>query len=63
MMEIKYGKANRVRVMDRGMVSEGNLEVMRTSGAIYLVSTPKSLLRTVGRTPSGTKLARGSTGC
>lgn len=45
MMEIKYGKANRVWVMDRGMVSEGNLEFMRTSGARYLVGTPKSLLK------------------
>jgi transposase len=45
LMETKYGKANRVWVMDRGMVSEKNLEFMRTSGARYLVGTPKSLLR------------------
>ena len=44
-METKYGKANRVWVMDRGMVSEDNLEFMRTSGARYLVGTPKSLLK------------------
>jgi len=44
-METKYGKANRVWVMDRGMVSEKNLEFMRESGARYLVGTPKSLLR------------------
>jgi transposase len=44
-MEIKYGKANRVWVMDRGMVSEKNLEFMRESGARYLVGTPKSLLK------------------
>jgi transposase len=44
-MESKYGKANRVWVMDRGMVSEENLEFMRTSGAGYLVGTPKSLLK------------------
>lgn len=44
-METKYGKANRVYVMDRGMVSEKNLEFMRTSGARYLVGTPKSLLK------------------
>ena len=31
--------------MDRGMVSEKNLEFMRESGARYLVGTPKSLLR------------------
>jgi transposase len=44
-METKYGKANRVWVMDRGMVSEKNLEFMRASGAGYLVGTPKSLLK------------------
>jgi len=44
-MEAKYGKANRVWVMDRGMVSDENLEFMRASGAGYLVGTPKSLLK------------------
>ena len=44
-MEVKYGKANRVWVMDRGMVSEDNLEYMRKANARYLVGTPKSLLR------------------
>jgi len=44
-MEAKYGKANRVWVLDRGMVSEDNLEFMRTAQARYLVGTPKSLLR------------------
>jgi transposase len=44
-MEDKYGKANRVWVMDRGMVSEKNLEFMRKTGARYLVGTPKSMLK------------------
>jgi transposase len=44
-MEQKYGKAGRVWVMDRGMVSEGNLEYLRSTGARYLVGTPKSMLR------------------
>jgi transposase len=44
-MEAKYGKANRVWVMDRGMVSENNLEFMRKIGARYLVGTPKSMLK------------------
>jgi transposase len=44
-METKYGKANRVWVMDRGMVSEKNLNFMRALGARYLVGTPKSLLK------------------
>jgi transposase len=44
-MEAKYGKANRVWVMDRGMVSEDNLDYLRSRGARYLVGTPKSLLK------------------
>jgi transposase len=44
-METKYGKANRIWVMDRGMVSEENLEYLRSTGARYLVGTPKSLLK------------------
>jgi transposase len=45
MMETKYGKANRIWVMDRGMVSEDNLGFMRKVGARYLVGTPKVLLK------------------
>ncbi len=45
LMEGKYGKANRVWVMDRGMVSEENLELLRTRKAHYLVGTPKAMLR------------------
>lgn len=45
LMETKYGKANRVWVLDRGMVSEDNLEFMRNSKARYLAGTPKSLLK------------------
>jgi len=44
-MESKYGKANRIWVMDRGMVSEENIEFMRERGARYIVGTPKSMLR------------------
>jgi len=44
-MEGKYGKANRIWVMDRGMVSEENIEFMQERGARYLVGTPKSMLR------------------
>lgn len=43
-MEKKYGKAGRVWVMDRGMVSEDNLKYLRSTGARYLVGTPKSML-------------------
>ena len=45
LMEEKYGQAKRVWVMDRGMVSEENLEFLRQRGARYLVGTPKSMLK------------------
>lgn len=44
-MEKKYGQAERVWVMDRGMVSEKNIEFLRARNARYLVGTPKSQLR------------------
>jgi len=44
-MERKYGKANRIWVMDRGMVSEENIEFMKQRCARYIVGTPKSMLR------------------
>ena len=44
-MERLYGKAERIWVMDRGMVSEENLEFLRKRGGFYLVGTPKSRLR------------------
>jgi len=44
-MEQKYGAAERVWVMDRGMVSEENLAFLRARKARYLVGTPKSWLR------------------
>lgn len=44
-MEKKYGKADRVWVMDRGMTSEENLEYLRERKSHYLVGTPKSDLK------------------
>jgi hypothetical protein len=44
-MEAKYGRANRVWVMDRGMVSEKNLAYIRGRGGSYIVGTPKAMLR------------------
>lgn len=44
-MEKKYGQAERVWVMDRGMVSEENLEGLRKRNAQYLVGTPRSMLK------------------
>ena len=45
LMEEKYGQAQRVWVVDRGMVSEANLAWLRQRGALYLVGTPKSQLK------------------
>jgi transposase len=44
-MENKYGQAERVWVMDRGMVSEANLKFLRERGGSYIVGTPKATLR------------------
>jgi transposase len=45
MMEKKYGQAKRIWVMDRGMVSEDNIDFLRARDARYLVGTPKSQLK------------------
>lgn len=44
-VERKYGKARRVWVFDRGIVSEENLRALRRRGAQYLVGTPRSKLK------------------
>jgi transposase len=48
-MERKYGRANRVWVMDRGMVSEANLRFLRSRDGQYIVGTPKAMLRQFGK--------------
>ena len=44
-MQSKYGRARRVWVMDRGLVSESNLGFIRGQGGYYLVGTPRSMLK------------------
>jgi transposase len=44
-METRYGKSDRVWVMDRGMVSEDNLEFLQDGERRYIVGTPKSMLK------------------
>ncbi|APZ93041.1 IS1634 family transposase [Fuerstiella marisgermanici] len=44
-MEARYGKSDRIWVMDRGMVSEDNIEFLREGGRRYIVGTPKSMLK------------------
>ena len=43
-IEQRYGHANRIWVMDRGIPTEDSLSKMRSMGASYLVGTPKGRL-------------------
>jgi transposase len=43
-IEQRYGRANRIWVMDRGIPTEDSLAKMRAIGASYLVGTPKGRL-------------------
>jgi transposase len=45
MVERKYGRARRIWVFDRGIVSEENLEAIRRRGGQYLVGTPRSQMK------------------
>jgi len=45
MVERKYGRARRVWVFDRGLVSEENLAFLRQWGGQYLVGTPRGKLK------------------
>jgi transposase len=45
LMEDKYGKAQRVWVLDRGFVSEENLDFLRERKARYIVGTPRAVLK------------------
>ena len=44
-MERRYGKANRIWAMDRGMVSADNIEWLQQGERKYVIGTPKSELR------------------
>jgi len=44
-IESKYGSADRIWVMDRGMVSEENVEFLRENGQRYILGTAKGTLR------------------
>jgi len=44
-MERRYGKADRIWVGDRGMVSRRNLEFLREGNRRYIMGTPKSMLK------------------
>lgn len=44
-VEARYGKANRIWVMDRGMVSEDKVAFLRQGGRRYIVGSAKSYLK------------------
>ena len=44
-MERKYGQAQRVWVLDRGIVSEENLAFLRARSGRYVVGTPRAMLK------------------
>jgi hypothetical protein len=44
-MEARYGRADRIWVMDRGMVCENNMEYLKQGCRRYIVGTPRSMLR------------------
>jgi transposase len=44
-MEARYGKANRIWVLDRGMVSQENIEFLKEGERRYIVGTPKTQLK------------------
>ena len=44
-MERRYGRADRIWVGDRGMVSADNIAFLKRSGRRYIVGTPKSMLK------------------
>lgn len=44
-MEARYGKAQRIWVLDRGMVSAENIEYLKQEQRRYIVGTPKAMLK------------------
>jgi transposase len=44
-MERRYGKADRIWVMDRGMVSQENIDLLKEGKRRYIIGTPKSMLK------------------
>lgn len=44
-MEDRYGKADRIWAMDRGMISQENIEFLKQEGRRYIVGTPRGMLK------------------
>lgn len=44
-MEKRYGTADRIWVMDRGMISQENIDLLKEDKRRYIIGTPKSMLQ------------------
>jgi transposase len=44
-MEDRYGRADRIWCLDRGMVSNENMDFLKQEGRRYIVGTPRSMLK------------------
>jgi len=44
-MERRYGKADRIWIMNRGMMSQDNIELLKQDNRRYIIGTPKSMLK------------------
>jgi transposase len=44
-MEGRYGKSDRIWVVDRGMISQDNMGYLRQDGRRYIVGTPRPMLK------------------
>jgi len=44
-MEQRYGKADRIWALDRGMISEDNMKFLQAEGRRYIVGTPRGMLK------------------
>ena len=61
-MEGRYGKANRIWVMDRGMVSADNVAFLKQGGRRYILGTAKGMLRQFEKQLTGGRLAGSARG-
>jgi transposase len=48
-MEKRYGQSQRIWALDRGMISDSNLEWLKSRGSRYIVGTPRSQLAQMGQ--------------
>jgi transposase len=48
-MERRYGEADRIWVLDRGMASEQKVDFLKEGGRRYILGTPRSMLRAFER--------------